>query len=273
MLITELVKHEESLGSRLMDPDMWRGLDRFFEDPDIGTEVLHLNTFGPFTRGPACANIRQALIQLGYALQPGDCYDEALSDAVKSLQIANKHQNKDGKCGRGTRRLLALRLLETEIGPRGFAFADSRVDPKDPPKLTRQFPAYDVGEKKAFLFASYAHKDSHVVNPEITRLHSCGYRIGTMKGLSPGQSGPARSTVQSANVQRSWSFSHSELWTPIMCVTKLMLRSRCQIDRSCRSTFGQHNYPLPLPRRSAISRQFSLSRWTRNDTKKNSTKA
>jgi hypothetical protein len=43
------------------------------------------------------------------------------------------------------------------------------------PELKIPFEAYNGSEP--YLFVSYAHKDSHVVFPEIAFLHEAGYRV------------------------------------------------------------------------------------------------
>jgi hypothetical protein len=153
-------------------------LERFFRDPDVGDGLLQ-----PPLTGPACANVRAALNRLGDFLGHGDVYDDELAAGVRRFHERNRHSARDGCVGPGTRRLLALRMLEA-FGPRA---AQRLTDPEDPPQPPRPFTAYDYKRgQKPFLFVSYAHKDSHLVYPEIARLRGRGYRIWYDEGIEPG---------------------------------------------------------------------------------------
>ncbi|MEQ1610317.1 MAG: hypothetical protein ABL956_15325 [Hyphomonadaceae bacterium] len=80
-----------------------RHLERYFLDP--ATPVLSVGA-----SGIACANLRQALGRLRFAPAGpdfSDRYDEALAEAVFKLQQHHHHTSHDGKCGPGTRALLA----------------------------------------------------------------------------------------------------------------------------------------------------------------------
>jgi peptidoglycan hydrolase-like protein with peptidoglycan-binding domain len=171
----------DSLWERLRDPEEWRELVPYFQDPDAGASRLQPNTFGPFTYGPACANVRFALSLLGFDLGPGDRYDDELRRAVRQFQVFNKHTNQDGVLGRATRRLLALRLLEVY----GSAKVRGLVDPADPPPLQKPFGACDLAGGP-FLSASYAHRDSFLVFPELARIQAAGTRVWYDEGIEPG---------------------------------------------------------------------------------------
>ena len=54
--------------------------------------------------------------------------------------------------------------------------------------LPLPFNAY-VGEEP-FVFVSYAHKDGHLVYPEIKALHDYGVRIWFDGGIEPGNDWP-----------------------------------------------------------------------------------
>jgi len=61
-----------------------------------------------------------------------------------------------------------------------------KSDDKSDTALEKPFPAYS-GDDEPYIFISYAHKDAHIVFPEIKRFHNEGYNIWYDQGLTPGQ--------------------------------------------------------------------------------------
>lgn len=82
-------------------------LEQFFRDPDAGDTLIK-----PGMSGKACENIRHALRLLGYDVEYGNQYDDALAKAILKFQTDNNHQSRDGFFGPGTRKLLVDKLIE-----------------------------------------------------------------------------------------------------------------------------------------------------------------
>lgn len=97
--------------------------ERLFRDPDVGDGLLK-----PDISGTACANIRHALRVLGYEVEYGDQYDEALAKIILRFQIDSKHGSLDGFVGPGTRRRLVIKLIEA--GHKGI-FARMKIPEED----------------------------------------------------------------------------------------------------------------------------------------------
>lgn len=128
--------------------------ERFFAHP--GMDAL-----GPGADGQACANVRHALLLMGYPIAHGTEFDAEIEAALLSFQRDNQHQHQDGRCGVGTRALLVRRLCET--GNRGF------FNPRAPEPVSRR--------AGGFCFVSYAQSDRDMVDVYVELIRAWGFDV------------------------------------------------------------------------------------------------
>jgi TIR domain-containing protein len=129
-------------------------LEGYFRDPIVGDGLMR-----PDMSSEACRNIRIALHFLGYEISENDRYDKELEKTVLAFQIDNNHRALDGYVGRGTRNLLARKLIEASG--------------------ERPFGAMKHPGGKAFptLFLSYAHEDIEPALRLFTDLRQSGVNV------------------------------------------------------------------------------------------------
>jgi TIR domain-containing protein len=142
--------------------------ERYFRDPDVGDGVLK-----PPMSGPVCANLRTALRLLDYDIDWDDKYDESLARAILQFQVDNKHSNRDGFFGSGTRRLLTAKLFEAH----GTSPFERMYDPDE-----RHPPV---------VFLSYSWRDSEKVDKIDQWLRDHGVQvIRDNRNFTPGMQLP-----------------------------------------------------------------------------------
>lgn len=137
-----------------MLPPEVRDLERFFKHP--GADAL-----GPGVDGQACANLRHALLMMGYPVGHGERFDDELEAALVRFQTDCGHPHRDGRCGAGTRSLLVRRLFETGNG----GFFNARA------------PEPQSRRSGGQCFISYSRNDGALVAPYVELLRSWGFNV------------------------------------------------------------------------------------------------
>lgn len=137
-----------------MLPPEVRDLERFFKHP--GADAL-----GPGADGQACANVRHALLMMGYSIGHGELFDAELEAALLAFQTDCDHPHRDGRCGAGTRALLVRRLFETGNG--GF-FNARAPEPQD-------------RRRGGQCFISYSRADADLVGLYVEMFRSWGFNV------------------------------------------------------------------------------------------------
>jgi hypothetical protein len=137
-----------------MLPPEVRDLERFFKHPGA-------DTLGPGVDGQACANLRHALLMMGYPVGHGEIFDSELEAALLGFQVDCGHPHHDGRCGAGTRALLVRRLFETGNG--GF-FNARAPEPQD-------------RRRGGQCFISYSRADADLVDPYVEVFRSWGFNV------------------------------------------------------------------------------------------------
>jgi TIR domain len=137
----------------MLSPEV-RDLERFFTHP--GADAL-----GPGVDGQACANVRHALLLLGYPISHGRTFDGEVEAALLAFQTDNDHKHLDGRCGSGTRLLLIRRLFET--GNEGF------FNPRAPEPVDRK--------GGGACFVSYSQADAELVDIYVDLIRAWGFLV------------------------------------------------------------------------------------------------
>jgi hypothetical protein len=137
-----------------MLPPEVRDLERFFTHP--GADAL-----GPGADGQACANVRHALMLMGYPVSHGHVFDADAEAALLAFQTDNAHRHCDGRCGKGTRALLVRRLFET--GNEGF------FNPRAPEPVDRR--------SGGVCFVSYSQGDAALVDTYVELIRAWGFQV------------------------------------------------------------------------------------------------
>lgn len=137
-----------------MLPPEVRDLERFFKAP--GADAL-----GPGVDGQACANVRHALLMMGYSIAHSERFDNELEAALLSFQTDCEHPHRDGRCGAGTRALLVRRLFETGNG----GFFNARA------------PEPQCRRTGGQCFISYSRSDADLVALYVEVFRSWGFNV------------------------------------------------------------------------------------------------